>query len=206
MSIDKLTVQTYDNSATEFSEHFNSYKDSGPVKEVDLAFKLAGQPKNARAVEIGCGAGKDATAIIKYASWYEGFDPSQNLLNIARQYLPGISFVQSNAVDYRFPENLDIVFAFASMLHLNKNDFATTCHKIAQALRPGGVLCMTLKEADEYTEQLQQDDFGARLFYLYNSNLVKELAGPEFMIVHEEHYTAGPKQKRWFSIILRKQH
>jgi SAM-dependent methyltransferase len=205
MSIDPATIDTYDRSAEEFSAHFKGYKGHELVKELEIAFKLAGNPRDARIVEIGCGAGKDAVAIAKRASWYEGFDPSKELLTIAQRELPGVSFVQSNAVDYLYPDDLDIVFAFASMLHLDKDDFSATCRKILQALRPGGVFCMTLKEAREYTSQLQRDDFGERLFYLYNSDLVQELAGPNFSVAYEDHYAAGPKHKPWFSIILRKQ-
>jgi trans-aconitate methyltransferase len=204
MSSDNQTIQTYDNSADQIAAHFKQYKDGVAREEIDLSFKLARSPAAARVIEIGCGAGKEATEIIKRAGWYEGFDPSEKLLAIARSQNPGASFVNADALSYSYPNNIDIVFALASMLHLNKEDFAATCEHIVHCLRPGGVLCMTLKEADDYTEQLQEDTFGTRLFYLYTPSLVRELAGPSFKQVHESHRTAGPEQKRWMSLILAK--
>jgi trans-aconitate methyltransferase len=204
MSLDQQTIVTYDQAAKAMADHFQNYSDGVIKEEIELALHLAGDPKQPRIVEIGCGAGKDAAALVKLAGWYEGFDPSVGLLDIARSTVPGANFVQADALSYDYPENLDIVFAFASMLHLGKKDFANTCHKIAAALKPGGVACMVLKEADSYTEQLQEDEFGKRLFYLYTPSLVRELAGEAFEQVYENHELVGPQQKRWFTIVLRK--
>jgi SAM-dependent methyltransferase len=156
-------------------------------------------------VEIGCGAGKDAAELMKRVGWYEGFDPSGKLLDIARQNVPAASFVQADAAGYDYPEELDIVFALASMLHLNKVDFGAVCGKVAKALKPGGIFCMILKEADRYEELVQEDKFGTRQFYLYSPELVRELAGSAFEQVYEHHDVTGPEKKRWFTVILKKQ-
>ncbi len=204
MNYRDVTVATYDASAQAMADHFQNYGTGAARKEIDEALRLAGHPKAARVVDIGCGAGKEAAELVPRVGWYEGFDPSGGLLEIAKKNVPGASFVQADASSYRYPEDLDAVFAFASMLHLDKQEFADVCGKVARALRPGGVLCMTLKEADSYEARLQEDEFGTRMFYLYNPGLVCELAGPGFEKVFEDHQRVGPKNKPWFSIILRK--
>jgi SAM-dependent methyltransferase len=206
MHTDQRTIDTYDKSAQQIAAHFNKYKDGAALKEIGAAFALAPQPVE-RVVEIGCGAGKEAAELIKRTKHYEGFDPAGKLLDIARAANPAGSFVQADALSYHYPADTTIVFAFASLLHLNKDDFATACRAIAQALTPGGVLCMTLKEADTYGELLQEDDFGSRLFYLYTPELVKQLIGPEFSVANEWHTTAGPQAKRWMSLLfIRRDH
>lgn len=200
----KLTVDTYNRSARQFAKHFQDYADGVAREEIDRAFELAGNPQNARVVEIGCGAGKDAAAIVRRTTYYEGFDPSEKLLEIARMQVPEGAFVQSDAVAYPYPPATDIVFAFASMLHVDKDGFAVVCAEVADALRPGGIFCLTLKEADRYTPELQQDDFGTRQFYLYNPQLVRQLAGSRFEQVFEAHDEAGPKRKKWFTIMLKR--
>ncbi len=201
MSIDPQTIQTYDDAAEQMAAHFQQYKDGVARQEIDKAFELAkGQPS--KIVEIGCGAGKDAAEIVARAGQgqYEGFDPSAKLLEIAKAHVPGASFVQADALSYAYPADTDIVFAFASLLHLNREDFGAACRKIAASLRTGGVLCMTLKEADDYTEQVQEDEFGTRRFYLYSPALAQELAGPSLRLVDQTHTAAGAKAKKWMSL------
>jgi SAM-dependent methyltransferase len=202
--LSKLTVDTYDRSASQFADHFQNYVDGVARQEIEKSLELAGNSSKARVVEIGCGAGKDAAELVRRVAWYEGFDPSEELLKTARAHVPTASFVQTDAVSYEYPDNLDIVFAFASLLHVDKDDFAAVCSKVAKALRPGGIFCMTLKEADEYKEELQEDQFGQRQFFFYNPQIVLELAGPQFELVFEDHELAGPKKKRWFTVILKR--
>lgn len=200
----RVTIDTYNKSAQSMAEHFQAYATGTALLEITKALELAGGRTDYRVIEIGCGAGKDAAAIVKRVAWYEGFDPSEKLLDIARQHVKGASFVCTDALRYDYPRDVDIVFAFASMLHLDKNDFAAVCKKVAAALRPGGILCMTLKEADAYGGTLQEDEFGKRQFYFYNPVLVRELAGPAFTQVYETHERVGPKQKPWFTIMLKR--
>lgn len=199
MSTNIQTIQTYNDSAEQMAAHFLQYKDGIAKKEINTAFLLAGEHAN-KVVEIGCGAGKDAAEIIKHASQYEGFDPAIKLLEIAKAHAPGASFVQADALSYSYPSDVDIIFAFASLLHLNKDDFAAACQKITTSLREGGVLCITLKEAETYTEQLQEDVFGKRLFYLYPPALVQELAGQSLKLTDQTHEIA--KGKKWMSLFF----
>jgi SAM-dependent methyltransferase len=199
----KTTVQAYDEYASQFAQHFQGYAEE-KFNEVNQAFELIGGPKRARVIEIGCGTGMHAKYIVKKVGWYEGFDPSEGMLQVARKEIPGVSFVKADALTYKYPKNLDAVFAFASLLHVGKEDFKEVCRKVSDALRPGGVFCMTLKEAGEYREAMQQDDFGARLFYYYNPQLASEIAGPDFDLVFEDHLVLGSKGTAWCSVILRK--
>ncbi len=196
----EMTINTYNASANELAKYF---KGIGPrVDDIDRGLLLAESPVKARVVEIGCGDGRDAAEIIKKVSWYEGFDPSKGLLGIARRTLPNANFVLADAVTYNYPKNLDVVYAFASLLHVNRNDFIVVCNKVGSSLRKGGIFYISLKERKNYTEEIKKDVYGERMFYHYSPGLVKRLAGKSFTVVHEEHQKISSTD--WFTLALKR--
>lgn len=196
------TVATYNQHAAELAEYF-----AGIGSRVDLieeGLELAGLPKAARAVEVGCGDGRDAEDITTRVGWYEGFDPSAGLIRLARKRLPGAQFVIADALSYEYPNELDVVFGFASFLHLNKEDFSVACAKIAEALKPGGILLMTLKERDVYQEELVEDEFGKRMFYYYNDKTVRDSIPQSLNVIKIRHQTLNRKTAKWLVVVLQK--
>ena len=200
MDWQKKTIQTYDDSAQALAEYF---KGLGPrVSDIQLGLKLAQADENAHVVEIGCGDGRDAKEIVKQVAWYQGFDPSNGLLEIARRTLPDTSFVQADALSYDYPDNLDVVYAFASLLHVNKNDMDEVFTKVGISLRQSGIFFISLKERDMYTEEVKKDQYGERMFYYFNPDIIKSLAANHFITVHEDHQKIGSTD--WFTIALKK--
>ena len=194
------TIDTYNESATELAEYF---KGIGPrVKDINRAFELAGNPQNAKVVEIGCGDGRDAEDIFERAGWYEGFDVSEGMIAIAKEHVPGASFKVADAMEYDYPENLDIVFAFASLLHLDREEVSEVLKKVHSSLRPGGIFYLSLKEKSEYTEEIKEDQYGSRLFYFYNAALISEMTEGDYDVVDTSGKKIGSTQ--WFELALRK--
>jgi len=200
MDWNSQTIKTYDKSAVALAEYFKGI--GARVDDIELGLKLAGADTKARAVEIGCGDGRDAIEIVKRVGWYEGFDPSKGLLEIAKKNLPITSFVVADALTYDYPQNVDVIFAFASLLHVNKTDMPRVFEKAAKSLRSGGIFYISLKERGAYTEEVKKDEYGERMFYYYNTELIKELAGDLFTAVHEDHQKIGNTD--WFTIALKR--
>lgn len=201
----ELTVDTYNRSATEFSEYFSSV--GSRVSDVERGFALAGNPDGAVVVELGCGDGRDAREICKRATWYHGVDNSSEMIRIAlgSNVAPDTSlreFLVSDMLEYEIPEGTDIVFAFASLLHLNRDEVALISDRVAKALRPGGIFYISLKFKPEYDEEIKVDQFGTRQFFYYSPDLFKELAGPYFDAVYEDFQTIGSTE--WFTLALKK--
>lgn len=195
------TITTYNRSAIALAEYFKGI--GARTNDIKLALKLAGvTDKSAWVIEIGCGDGRDATEIVKVVKWYEGFDPSEGLLRIARKKLPKESFVISDAMNYKYPKNLDVIYAFASLLHVDKNELQQIFQKLSSSLRLGGVAFISLKERDKYTHKLKEDKFGERLFFYYNPSTIKHAAGVSFETIYEDHQLIG--ETRWFTIALKK--
>ena len=110
------TIATYDNHALEIGAFLDHR--IGRLDIIEQGLELAGSPADATAIELGCGTGRDAEQIIPRVGYYEGFDPSRGLLEIARQRLPEAHFVEADALEYVYPQDVDIVYGFASFVHL----------------------------------------------------------------------------------------
>jgi len=187
--IDPKTIQTYDKSAKELAKFFKGI--GSRVEDVERGLKLADATAGAHVVEIGCGDGRDAQEIHKRVDWYEGFDPSIELLKLARSKVPGASFVLADALSYKYPDNLDVVFAFASLLHVNKTDLVKVFEKVSKSLKPGGILYLSVRERPDYEVENRNDEFGERVFYHYSPKVIKELSSGFFDSVYEAHMTIG---------------
>lgn len=199
---DSKTISTYDQSAKElaaFMRGIDSHAD-----DIQRALELAGHPNHAYVVEIGCGDGRDAKEITKHVKSYIGFDPSAGLLALAPQSLPNCLFVQADALSFTYPGNIDVIFAFASLLHSPREELRDILAKIHASLKDGGILYLILKERDKYEKVQQKDRFGERVFYYYNAPLVVEMAGGSFTKVYEEHRVIG--NTNWFTLALQKPH
>jgi SAM-dependent methyltransferase len=199
-----MTIESYDKHAKELAEYFKGI--GSRVAYIEKALELAGNPNQPRIVEVGCGDGRDTRAIVERAAWYQGFDPSTGMLDIAKEQLPGTDFVIDDIQHYEFPANLDVVFAFASLLHVPKADLPAAFRKIHVALKDGGVLFLTVKERDKYELEIKEDQFGERMFYYYTSEVIKDLAGDIFETVFEEHsdHLIPVRKSKWLAMALRK--
>lgn len=172
----EATISTYDSNALELDAYFATV--GSRVHLIDRGLEIAGCPQAAHAVEVGCGSGRDAVDIVRRVGWYEGIDPSASMINLARQReIPGANFVVDDALNYDWPKGLDVVYGFASFLHLNQLEYLVACSKIREALRPGGALVISLLEGSSYSEELVEDRFGQRMFYKYDAKTARELAG-----------------------------
>jgi SAM-dependent methyltransferase len=200
MSWHEKNIEVYDRSAAELAEYFKGI--GARADDIDTALALAGVGSEAKVVEIGCGDGRDAEVITQKVAWYEGVDPSSGLLELAKRKLPDVSFVQNDALNYNYPKSIDVIFAFASLLHVDKATLPKVFSLGAQALRQNGIYYVSLKERDTYAEETKQDAFGERMFYYYSPELIKELAGTAFRAVHESHQTIG--STNWYTLALQK--
>lgn len=202
MSIDyqKLNNKTYDSSAKLMAEYFAGI--GARTEDIERALVLAGSPKKARVIEIGCGDGRDAAEIVQRVTFYKGFDPSMGMLEIAKQKLPDELFVQATANTFSYPQgNVDVVYAFASILHVPRGRLGDVFEKVRNALRPEGIFYISTKESVYYKKEVKKDRFGERLFYYYNVGILEEIAGKAFEKVYEDHQLIG--HTGWLTLALK---
>lgn len=187
---DPETIRVYDEAAPKIAAHMSTI--GSRVTEIDNAFALAGSPRSAYVLEIGCGDGRDAVDIALRSSFYEGIDPSRGLIALAD--LRGIDkaiFEIADALSYDYGQDYDVIFAFASLHHLDYEDLRRAFQRIAPTLARNGILHITMKGADEHETDIKNDRWdmgngtivtGKRTFYHYTMQEVLDLADGVFRL------------------------
>jgi SAM-dependent methyltransferase len=194
----KQTKDTYNESASLFAANFENV--GSRKDDIDKAFSYINK-QNPFVFELGCGNGRDAKEILKLTNNYLGIDISEELVKLAQEKVPQAKFEVGDFEAYSYPDNADIIFAFASLLHADKESLRSILKKAYESLGPNGVFFISLKHG-EYSEKRQEDKYGVRYFYYYTPELIKEFARDSFKCVWEELYEL--KGYPWTKIILQK--
>jgi SAM-dependent methyltransferase len=192
------TIDTYNQSAVSLAEKFDGL--GVRVSDIEETFALI-QKDNPFVLEIGCGNGRDAVEIIKYTGNYLGVDISEKLIELAKQKVPTANFQVADIEDFVFPNGLDIVFSFASLIHTPKEVLAIILKRLQTALNKNGIMRLSIKYAETYREITKEDEFGIRTYYLYSQEDIEEMASDFKFIKNKLNNLRGQK---WLEIILQK--
>ncbi|MFO0862942.1 MAG: class I SAM-dependent methyltransferase [Candidatus Saccharibacteria bacterium] len=196
--MDNQTLHTYNKSAKQLADKFAGI--GSRKADVKRAFELRGKA-NPRVLELGCGDGRDAKEILKGTKNYAGIDYSSELIELARAKNPKTKFEVRDMLTYDFGSGLDIIFAFASLLHVDKTNVTTILEQAKKSLSTGGIFYISLKK-DSYQSKVQTDEFGTRIFYYYEPKDIEEIKPNTLKTVFLDHQTIGYTD--WFTIALQK--
>ncbi len=192
------TINTYNATASAMAEKFNNI--GARTDDIERGFSFV-EKKSPFVFEIGCGNGRDAKEILTYSHNYLGVDISEAMIALACEYVPEGKFEVVDIENYVFPMGLDLIFSFASLLHSNKESVRSVLEKAHHGLNEKGVFYISLKY-DDYRELTKTDEFGTRTYYLYNPEIIKELAGDKYKTIFED--THELRGQKWFTIVLQK--
>jgi SAM-dependent methyltransferase len=195
------TIETYNRSAAVMANHFNRW--GNRQADVNRVLELLGPIENPKVLEIGCGDGQDAKLFIEHTNDYLGFDLSDGLIKVAKQNVPEAWFEVADACQYEYPKGLQVVYASASLLHMNQEEVGQILAKVSHALVRGGIFFMSLKYKPIYGQTIHEDNFGKRLFYFYAPENIERLAGDAYKTVFVQRYKLGSTE--WFKIALQRQ-
>jgi predicted TPR repeat methyltransferase len=196
--MDKQTLKAYNDHAIELAEKFEGM--GSRKKDIDLAFKLF-RKQNPSVLELGCGDGRDAYEICKLTDSYLGIDQSAELIKIARDKVTNGNFEVSDMIKFNPPQNYDIVFAFASLLHMSKPNLKKVITNTSKNLNSNGIIYISLKR-DTYQKRVQKDEFGIRTFYYYEPSDIEATKLDSLSIVLTDYQTIGTTN--WFTVALQK--
>jgi SAM-dependent methyltransferase len=177
------TVEAYDKNALFYAGKFNDY---GILKEdIDRAIKI-NESGSLNVLELGCGNGRDAGYVVaevgKRGSYF-GVDASRELIRLAKQKSPKTEFHVKDMLDLEFKsETFGIIFAFYSMLHVNREDLACLIQKCYKWLKIGGILYITSKYG-EYKEIEIKNLGDTKYYYSYKPEDTEDLMGNKFQTV-----------------------
>lgn len=199
MNIKQQTLEAYNNGASQLATKFNNM--GARIDDIKMALSYMNKA-NPKILELGCGNGRDAKEILKYTNDYTGVDFSEKLIKLAGNYAPGGKYQVTDFEDYHFPNNLDLIFAFASLLHSNRSNIKKILQQAFRALNKNGVFLISLK-FDNYHKAVKKEDIGTRTFYFYTPDDICKLSPPELKPIYQD--IQDLRDQRWFTIILQKQ-
>ncbi|MFE1601735.1 trans-aconitate 2-methyltransferase [Methylobacterium sp. ID0610] len=100
----------------------------------------------ARVVDLGCGPGNSTELLVARFPQADirGLDSSPEMLDAARQRLPGIAFAEADIATFRPEPPPDLLFANAVLQWLP--DHASLLPRLARSLAPGGCLAVQMPD------------------------------------------------------------
>lgn len=104
-------------------------------------------PEGAVVLDLGCGSGRDSLYFIEKGFDVTAVDGSEELCELASIHI-GQDVLQIQFSELDFHEVFDGVWACASLLHTTSNELNAVLEKVAECLKPGGVLYMSFKHGD----------------------------------------------------------
>lgn len=139
------------------------------------------------------------------ASSYLGLDYAEKFIALAEaRNIRAARFVVQSMVDFEYQDSPrpDIIFAFASLLHLSPEENTLVLQRAQQSLSDSGILYISLKSADACFAAVKQDEYGERLFYYYHPDDIVRIAGDGFLEVYRDFQHIGSTE--WFTLALQK--
>lgn len=122
----------------------NRGKASNDVTELPVVLKLLGDIKDKEILDMGCGLGKHAKEFIKKGANVTGFDASEKMVLIAKEYCKGKGqFFRGNYETVSFADNsFDVINASMSINYSNKLE--TVFQNTRKWLKPHGIFTFSI--------------------------------------------------------------
>ena len=135
-----------DRTLAVYSKRAQDYANLQPDAPFEtLSTFIARLPEGARVLDLGCGPGHDSGHMAKAGLAVEALDASPEMVALARAS-HGVDARQGHFDDLDAHARYDGIWASFSLLHAPRADMPRHLAAIARALKPGGLLGLSLKE------------------------------------------------------------
>ena len=128
-------------------------------------------PEGARVLDFGCGTGDPIAKHITGRGFrVTGVDESEQMLKFARQIVPEAELIHADMLSVELTDTFDAAVAWDSMFHVERKHHAAIYRKLANALRAGGRLLLSVggsapDEEDDSVEGFTSEMFGQTFYY-----------------------------------------
>lgn len=150
-------------------------------------------------LELGCGPGLDAPALVAAGLDYTGVDLSfEAVAACGRQ---GFRACVADVTSLPFSTGtFDALWTMSTLLHLNQEELGAALSEIRRVVRPGGIVAIGLWGVDATREEyLQVDGRPARYFHLLSDDDLHEALAEVGRLQHWETWTpdSSPLHYQW---------
>jgi ubiquinone/menaquinone biosynthesis C-methylase UbiE len=190
---ESLVKKGYDKIAEEYQADRHGFDH---VKELEEFASLL--PKNAKVLDVGCGAGVPVAKFL-VDSGFEvvGVDFSENMLRLARKNMPQISLIRKDMTKLDFADNsFDGLTAFYSIIHVPREKHSLLFKSFNRILKPNGIM-LACMGPDEW--EATEDYYGTKMFWSQYSpekslRLVKDTG---FEVIFDKVLERGKERHYW---------
>ncbi len=195
------TIESYESHVQEYLDG-TPQEVNGDVKSW-ISRTLDGLDQRARILEIGSAFGRDADYIESLGYAVMRTDATKAFVDLLRS--KGHEAIELNALTDDFPQELDLVFADAVLLHFTEEESMSVCKKASSSLVPGGRFSLSLKvgAGDEWSDA----KLGAPRYFKYwdSSGASRMLTDNGFSSVEVANGESGRQgYPNWLHIIATK--
>jgi ubiquinone/menaquinone biosynthesis C-methylase UbiE len=162
----RLVQDSYDKIAETYLK-WSLEKPSARVNYLEKLFSHLQDASNARILELGCGAGIPCTKILtERCAEVVANDISEAQIELAKSNVltANVQFTRADMTSLSFePSSFQAVVAYFSIIHLPRDEQASTMAKIWAWLSPGGFFVCNLGVSDNTITN--EDWLGSRMFW-----------------------------------------
>ena len=173
------------------------------VEVTSLYDKFAPLIENgATIIDAGCGSGRDSKYFVSQGFKVQAFDASQELVKLACNH-SSLNVVQATFLEFESAEQVDAIWACASLLHVPKSELNKTFVHLSTMLKTNGIFYCSFKYGDE---EIERD---GRRFTNVNEFSLPTYLDDSSLTIKEQWITSDLRPDResekWLNAILVKQ-
>lgn len=142
-------------------------------------------PKEAKVLDVGCGAGVPITRILSQSFDVIGVDLSEEQIRLARELVPEVGFICQDMTELGFPdESFDAICSYYAIIHVPRDEHRGLLRNFHRMLKPGGLVLLSMGFSNSTTD-IEEDFFGARMYFSHfdAETSLKMLADCGFRII-----------------------
>lgn len=164
------SIKFYNKNHIEYFQKTYSIDMSNIYNRVRRHFK-----KGTFVLDAGCGVGRDTEYFIKHGYKVTSFDAAQKMVDLCNQY-PFAFCELLNFDEVDFPPKFELVWACASLLHLNKKDFKDAIFRLYKSMKKDGIIYFSLKKHGGHDKK--------RDFYYHSDSEIMKIFTTNLKMAH----------------------
>ncbi len=179
----KTLIDYYDDFAKSWADKW--YPDESVLPYLKQFAKHL--PKNARVLDLCCGAGYESMRLNKLGMNVVGIDLSKESIKLARKYNPTIQFHIKNMLEsYKDLGSFDGVACIAGLVHIPEGQLDLAFKNMYEVLKDEAYLFVVVKDGQKVIKSIEIDGHEyAREFYCYTFEKLMKHAEKYFCFVEE---------------------
>jgi SAM-dependent methyltransferase len=158
-----------------------------------------------RILDAGCGAGRDTRYFIESGFMVVSFDASEGMVRKCNEY-PHAFCQKLSFSEIGYKEEFDGVWACACLMHIPQSKAKEAVTRLTSALKPGGVMFISVKEG----EGPGRADAQGRFFDYYDDDTIDVLFNHDDRLVLQESWKSNLQAPdmnggtNWLNLILKR--